>query len=261
MEKEKLNGWIGTIGIHIIILVLFAIMKVSLDAELPEFVEVSWGAPTQQEPARPQEQPQVTRAEREPVVAERREAPATQRPVQLPERRELQQDDEIIRLPERDRVDLAQRMTEERQQPPDEMRDRRERDAGSILGERERFQLPVPDEVRGDSPVATGSSPQQRDTDRDISYALEWVGDVTRKKVSGTLPEYPSGVNVEAVIRLRATVFPDGSIKSVHPVQRGNPRLEDAAQSAVRYWRFEPLSRAQPQVEQDCYITFHFTLQ
>jgi TonB family protein len=140
------------------------------------------------------------------------------------------------------------------------LRDRRERDAGAILGERERFQLPA-DDVRGESPVAAGTSPQPRDTDRDISYALEWEGDVTRRKVSGDIPEYPSGVNVEAVIRLRATVFPDGTVKSVQPVQRGNPRLEEAALSSVRYWRFERLSRAQPQIEQDCYITFHFTLQ
>ena len=236
-------------------------MKVSLDAELPEFVEVSWGTMTQEEPAQPQQQPQVTRAEREPVIAERQETPATQRPVELPERRALQQDDEIIRLPERDRVDVAQRMADDREEPFDEIRDRRERDAGSILGERDRFQLPAPDDASGESPVTSGSSPAQRDTDSDISYALEWEGDITRKKVSGEIPEYPAGVNVEAVIRLRATVFPDGTIKSVHPVQRGNPRLEDAAQSSVRYWRFEPLSRTQPQVEQDCYITFHFTLQ
>jgi TonB family protein len=261
VEKDKLNGWIGTIIIHALLIILFALMHVSLDVELPEFVEVSWGTMTRQEPARPQQQPQVTRAEREPVIAQRREAPATQRPVELPERRELQQDDDIIRLPERDRVDVAQRLSEERQQDPDEMRERRERDAGSILGERDRFQLPATEDEHGESPLTTGSSPHQTDTDRDISYALEWIGDVTRKKVSGALPEYPAGANVEAVIRLRATVFPDGSVKAVHPVQRGNPRLEDAAQSAVRYWRFEPLSRTQPQVEQDCFITFHFTLQ
>ncbi len=261
MEKEKLKGWIGTIVIHGIVIILFAMMRVSLDPELPEFVEVSWGAAIQHEPAQPAEQPQVTRAEREPVVAEREEVAATERPVELPERRELQQDDDIIRLPERDRVDIAQQMTRERQEPQDEVRDRRERDAGAILGERERFQLPVPDDATGESPAVTGTSPEQRDTDQDISFALEWEGDVTRKKVSGTIPEYPPGVNVEAVIRLRATVFPDGTVKSVQPVQRANPRLEDVAQSAVRYWRFEPLGRNHPQVEQDCYITFHFTLQ
>ncbi len=261
MEKDKLNGWIGTIVIHGILIVLFAIMRVSLDAELPEFVEVSWGTMAQQQPARAQQPPEVTRAERQPVVAERREAPAVQRPVDLPERRELQQDDDIIRLPERDRVDVAQRIADDSEQTEEEMRVHRERDAGAILGERERFQFPMPEDVRDDSRVAAGTSPDRRETDSDISYALEWVGDVTRKKVSGTLPEYPPGVNVEAVIRLRATVFPDGTIKSVHPVQRGNPRLEETAQAAVRYWRFEPLSRTQPQVEQDCFITFHFTLQ
>lgn len=261
MEKEKLHGWIGTVIVHGIIIIFFGIMKVSLDVELPEFVEVSWGTITQQQPARAQEQPRIARAEQQPVIAERRETPVIRRPVELPERRNLQQDDEIIRLPERDRVELAQRISNDREQPDEELRNRRDRDAGAILGERDRFQLQIPDTIRGESPVATGASPERRDTDQDISYALEWVGNVTRKKVGGTLPDYPQGVNVESVIRLRVTVFPDGAVKSVHPVQRGNPRLEEAAQSAVRYWRFESLSRAQPQVEQDCFITFHFTLQ
>lgn len=262
MQQEKLKGWVGTIIIHGLILVLFAVMRVSLDVELPEFVEVSWGTMAQPQPTAPPPQPpQVTRAEREPVVAERREAPATQRPVELPERRLPQQDEEIIRLPERDRVDIAQRMTEERREIPDDIRERRDRDAGAVLGERERLRLPIPDDVSGESPVVAGAVLEQRDPNRDISYALEWVGNVTRRKISGELPEYPPGVNVDAVIRLRATVFPDGTVKSVHPVQRANPRLEEAALSVVRYWRFEPLSRSQPQVEQDCFITFHFTLQ
>jgi TonB family protein len=260
VENEKLQGWIGTAAVHIGIMVIMMLVHVSLDTELPEFVEVSWGTMTRQEPARPAQQQQVTRAEREPVVAQRQEAAATQRPVTLPERRLPQQDEDIIRLPERDRIDIAQQMTEERQQQ-DQLRDQRDRDAGAILGERDRFQMPVPDDAQGESPVAVGSSSDLRDSDRDISYALEWTGNVTRKKVTGDLPEYPAGVNVDAVIRLRATVFPDGTIRSVQPVQRGNPRLEEAALQSVRYWRFEPLGRNQPQVEQDCFITFHFTLQ
>lgn len=260
MEKEKLKGWIGTAIVHIGIIILMMLVHVSLDTELPEFVEVSWGTVTRQEPARPTQQPQVTRTESEPIVAQPQEAAAAQRPVTLPERRELQQDDDIIRLPERDRVDVAQHMTDDPRRQ-DELREQRDRDAGAVLGERDRFQLPVPEDSEGESPLTAGASSEQRDAPHDISYALDWTGGVIRKKVTGDLPEYPPGVNVEAVIRLRATVFPDGTIRSVQPVQRGNPRLEDAALQSVRYWRFEPLSRNQPQMEQDCFITFHFTLQ
>jgi TonB family protein len=261
VEKERIKGWIGTTALHIVLCVILFLMHVSLDRELPEFVEVSWGAVAQREPARPAQTRQISRAEREPVVAQRTETAASQRPVILPERRLPAQQEEIIRLPEADKVDVASRISDDTRPVPDPTREQRDRDAGSILGERERFVLPGPDDARGDSPVAAGTSPDARVSDRDISYALEWVGDLTRRKVGGDLPEYPAGLNVEAVIRLRATVFPDGTIKSVRPVQRGNPRMEDAALNSVRYWRFEALARNQPQVEQDCFITFHFTLQ
>jgi TonB family protein len=261
VEKERIKGWIGTVSIHIVLCIFLFLVHVSLDRELPEFVEVSWGAVAQREPARPAQVRQVTRTQREPVIAQRTETAASQRPVVLPERRLPTQQEEIIRLPEVDKVDVASRISDDNRPVPDPAREQRDREAGSILGERERFVLPGPDDARGDSPVAVGTSPDARASDRDISYALEWVGDITRRKVGGDLPEYPSGANVEAVIRLRATVFPDGNIKSVRPVQRGNPRMEDAALSSVRYWKFEPLARNQPQVEQDCFITFHFTLQ
>ncbi len=261
MEKERIQGWTGTLIVHLLLLVFLFVMHVSLDRELPEFVEVTWGAVTQREPVRPAQAAQVTRAQREPVVARQQETAATQRPVILPERRMPALQEETLLLPDVDKVDPASRLTEDSRPVQEQTRERRDRDAGSILGERDRFVLPNPDETRGESPAAVGSTPDSRITDRDISFALEWVGDITRRKISGELPEYPSGVNVEAVIRLRATVLADGSIKTVRPVQRGNARLEEAALASVRYWRFEPLARNQPQIEQDCFISFHFTLQ
>jgi hypothetical protein len=94
-----------------------------------------------------------------------------------------------------------------------------------------------------------------------IGYSMKWLAGGTRRKVAGELPKYPSGSKVEAEIRLFAVVDPTGAIEALHPAQKADSRLEDAALKEVRYWRFEPLKPSQPQVDQTCEITFLFTLK
>jgi hypothetical protein len=94
-----------------------------------------------------------------------------------------------------------------------------------------------------------------------IGYSMKWLQGGMRRKLAGDLPKYPTGTKVEAEIRLFAVVMPDGSIEALHPAQKADTRLEDAALKEVRYWRFEPLKATQPQVDQTCEITFLFTLK
>jgi hypothetical protein len=94
-----------------------------------------------------------------------------------------------------------------------------------------------------------------------IGYSMKWLAGGTRRKVAGDLPKYPDGTKVEAEIRLFAVVDPTGVIEALHPAQKADSRLEDAALKEVRYWRFEPLKSSQPQVDQTCEITFLFTLK
>ena len=94
-----------------------------------------------------------------------------------------------------------------------------------------------------------------------IGYSMKWLAGGTRRKVSGELPKYPAGAKVEAEIRLFAVVDPTGAIEALHPAQKADSRLEDAALKEVRYWRFEPLKPSQPQINQTCEISFLFTLK
>ena len=94
-----------------------------------------------------------------------------------------------------------------------------------------------------------------------IGYSMKWLAGGSRRKVAGELPKYPEGSKVEAEIRLFAVVDPTGAIVALHPAQKADSRLEDAALKEVRYWRFEPLKASQPQVEQTCEIAFLFTLK
>ncbi len=94
-----------------------------------------------------------------------------------------------------------------------------------------------------------------------FGYSTSWLGGGTRKKISGALPQYPPGVNVEAQISIVAVVSPDGSVKSVRPAQKANNELENAAMRQLRYWKFEPLRRSAPQIDQSCVVSFLFKLK
>ncbi len=94
-----------------------------------------------------------------------------------------------------------------------------------------------------------------------FGYSMSWLRGGTRRRLSGELPKYPNGVNVEAQISILAVVSPDGSIKSVQPAQKANTQLENAAMKELRYWKFEPLRSSAPQIDQSCVVTFNFKLK
>jgi len=55
------------------------------------------------------------------------------------------------------------------------------------------------------------------------------------------LPRFPSGVNTNAVLKFKFTVMPDGTVGRIIPLQKADPRLEQAALEALRQWRFNQL--------------------
>jgi TonB family protein len=92
-------------------------------------------------------------------------------------------------------------------------------------------------------------------------YSLQWGQGLVRRKLSGALPKYPTGVNTGGQVQILALVQPNGVVKSVQPMQKVNARLEEAAMNAVRYWKFEALPTTLEQMEQTCTITFQFKLK
>lgn len=86
---------------------------------------------------------------------------------------------------------------------------------------------------------------------------IEWGGGGNRIVLFKKLPKYPPGVNTEAVIKIRFTVSPEGSVITAYPLQKGDPLLEKAALDAIRKWRFNPLKDKK---EMYGIITFTFKL-
>jgi TonB family protein len=68
-------------------------------------------------------------------------------------------------------------------------------------------------------------------------------------------------VRVEAEIELTFYVTPGGGVERVIPSVKGDAELERIAIQYLKQWRFEPLSKDQPQVEQSGTIPVKFKLQ
>lgn len=90
-----------------------------------------------------------------------------------------------------------------------------------------------------------------------LLVALLSLGPLTRADDLGrrikvkTSPQYPElarKMNVSGSVRLEIKVAANGQVKSVKPLG-GHPLLIDAAQSAVKQWRYEPGPEATEIVE------------
>ena len=58
-------------------------------------------------------------------------------------------------------------------------------------------------------------------------------------KVNPVYPDLARRLQISGVVKLRATVEPRGSVKSIEPMG-GSPLLIKAAQDAVRDWKYAP---------------------
>jgi TonB family protein len=70
--------------------------------------------------------------------------------------------------------------------------------------------------------------------------------DGPRKVMSRVPPQYPSlarSMNIRGNVKVAAVVVPNGTVKSVE-VKGGHPILAQAAEDAIRRWKWEPLSHA-----------------
>ena len=66
-----------------------------------------------------------------------------------------------------------------------------------------------------------------------------------RKILTRVAPQYPNlarTMNIRGSVRVVALVAPNGTVKSVE-VKGGHPVLAEAAQNALRQWKFEPASK------------------
>ncbi len=95
------------------------------------------------------------------------------------------------------------------------------------------------------------------DEEKSAPYNIEGLN---RDPLRAPLPEYTDPIN--ATIRMRIVVGPDGRVTGVFPVQMGgSPELQEEVQTILRQWRFNALPAGAPQEVQRGIVTFNFTLE
>lgn len=88
---------------------------------------------------------------------------------------------------------------------------------------------------------------------------IDWGGGFARQRIAGVLPKYPPTAQGDVTVRVRLTVLPDGTVRDLTLVTKGQPVCDQTALLAVRTWRFAALPQDRAQSSQQAVVTFHFT--
>jgi protein TonB len=237
--------------LHLLIIFVMSIMMVAATEEAQVgFIEVEFG-PFSEGRRIVQAPPQPVPPAPEPVVAdpEEEQQPATAppeeaRPVDLPDQVEEVVDEEVITEPEVEQIAPEEQPVEEavvEDVPQPEQETIQPLGSGALT-----------DEVGEE----TGDEGVSNEPERSSPFQIEGLN---RNPVDTPAPVYAEQVN--AVIRVRIVVAPNGQIIQMIPLIKGNARLEEAVMAALRSWRFNPLPPNAPQENQTGQVTFRFTLR
>ncbi len=250
----KKNDWIGltaSVTAHALLLFLMTF----LTAAAPEtaqlgFVEVEFGPFTEGRPVQqaPIENPDAAqdRPTEQPVQPQNEAAspPEEAKPVDLPDQPEEIADQDRVTTPETETIspEVKNNPEEVRKNEPDEA-SRPIKPLGSG----------TPD---GTSGAASGEEGEGSEEQKAAPFQIEGLD---RNALYAPLPAYREKVN--ATIRVRITVSPQGRIVQRLPLLKGNPALEQAVMDALARWTFNPLPPNAPQDVQTGVVTFHFRLE
>lgn len=259
-ERRNLRtflSWAISLVVHGLLLVLFLIMRVLVVPEVPEYSEMDFiSLPSATSPAYSQVPSVSTPASEEPPVAGPDETPEN---LALPKMRHLP--DEQPELIERKVEKIA---------PTEKPSGGLVEPVARPLEPREKYPL-SPAEGRGTKPtppaqrLLLGEKPRAGSGEvaeefRTRPYSIEGVASA-RQIITEVLPEYPPGLNREAVIKISFAVLPNGTVGEMVPLLKGDSTLEEITLNAFRQWRFNPLSPDAPQVSQPGVITFRYILK
>lgn len=254
-KSENARGWLGTILFHLLVALGLFLWKLDISASEPEYIEVSL-ASLGKRAIISTVHPSTggsTGSVNAPLAARSKS-------IDLPSRR-FAADEEVIHVPPSTKITADEQPGKIAGRVTETTTGTKEGKAGLGTGRKERFPLPG----IGDGPAGAVDQPGTMDAGsnvgKNVSVSMLWSDGGIRRKISGALPEYPAGVKVEAQIKIELVVSPNGGVKSLRPVQKGNTRLEEAAMKETRLWLFEPLGKSSPQRNQTCLVTFNFRLR
>lgn len=257
------NSLIASAVLHIFLLLIFLVVNVGLDFTPADYAEITFvsssrgrvSVPSRQPEARIEEDKKVPAVTPPPPPQQQEEAKA--QPVNLPKRRMLEDTEPELTskrpgkltpydtAPTRQSRNYDQRRTPSDQTPP------------TSTGKRI---VTTPGQV-GSNDETAPVQPAQTEKTGNANRLFTIEGDAADRTIlNQTIPQYPSGLQKEAVVKIRFTVLPDGRIGQMIPLQKGEPRLEEITLEALRQWRFNPLPAGAEQEPVQGIITFRYEL-
>ncbi|MCK9410029.1 MAG: hypothetical protein WCX28_03540 [Bacteriovoracaceae bacterium] len=255
-KRELQTGWIASILLHISVAVMLLFSTFKQYIPEPQFVEMTWGDITSLNAPIP-DIPSQQNAVRE----EFQQADEADNSIALPSRNYLELPDEVISIKQNKKTISAEAPSTTGRSGKISAEERQVSVISSGLGTKENVVGKSSGTSNTQLAMPFGAGERGGGLGNNVGYVFEWAGGGNRKLLSGDVPAYPPGVNVSAQIKLKVRVSPNGSIRSIAPTQKGDTRLENTAINKVKLWKFEPLSASQTQAEQECFITFNFTLK
>ena len=216
--------------IHLLLVLLFLLLKFSIDYPPKEYVELSFGVSGDvgSSGAIGSQIKQVEELSKPEVKDETVDKSKEVKEVELPKAKNTSEENVI--------------------KPADKMK---EKTTSTKTKATEDTKDNVTTEGQGNKALGKGS----------FGFDFEEGGLGTRRLYSYIEPSYPEGVHKEIDIRLKFAILPDGTVGTILPLTKADTKLENAAITSLRQFRFEPLSPNQKQVEQTAVIVFHYRLQ
>ncbi|MGQ9560612.1 MAG: energy transducer TonB [Candidatus Oleimicrobiaceae bacterium] len=247
-----------SVALHAFFLVLLLLITVRLEYYSPDFAEVTFvsgergGSQRIEAASQRLAPPQLVPAPYQPPAC----PTASEEVVSLPKRRMLERESEELPARTAEKLPLGEPAPEVA--PPNtELGGVAQALPAVVRSAEEKVSAPVT--TRGEGKEGPTPTARQGGAAQE-SFRIEGEA-ANRQILYKVIPEYPSGLQREAVVRVRFAVLPDGSVGEMVPVLKGDPTLEGITLQALRQWRFNALPPGAPQKEVSGIITFRYLLR
>lgn len=253
-NKNSRTAILASIIFHSLLFLILALVKIGLDLNITEFIEITFVSGNDKSIA----PPMPIDARNSPEFLENQQEKPSE-VVQLPLRNMQEIEEPSLKV-----IDKPKPIPTDEFKPIPTPADRNKgkeiidnRETVPTLGEKE---VAVPTEgISSDQKMIPGLS-QSTDVTGETPYQIE--GQAARRTVlSRVIPEYPENLQKEAIIKISFTVLPNGQVGDMIPVIKSDATLEKITLEALRQWRFNPLPSYEQQRPEKGIITFRYLLK
>ena len=250
MRNVKRNDWVAlsvSLAMHAALLIVLSFVMIGATEPQPiGFIEVEFGPFADGRPVqRSQDSAEQDAPAAEQLPEEEQQdssAPDEARPADVP--------DEVVDDPEQVASSDAETISPRTEANPDNVSVDRPTPPN-------RESQPTGAGVQdGTGEATSGDEGPGTDESRSAPFQIEGLN---RVPVTSPMPAYSEQVN--ALIRVRIVVDPQGRVVQRIPLLKGNPALERSVLETLSTWRFNPLPPNAPQENQSGTITFRFRLE